>query len=284
MFKLSSIFRWLTGQAFTLYISDSPSQPSAPSTTTQITDIPDWLKPRAKDALSKAEALTDINQNPYQKYGGQRVADFSGLQKTAMGNVANPEAWGKNVEGFMSPYMENVVKRQQQNALDQYGAQAGAVNAKAAQMGAFGGSGIALQRAAGNRDLQRQLGDISATGYQNAFQQANQQANTNLAQQTQLGALQQQNAQQRLDVDYNNFLEQKNYPYQQLSYYLNAIRGVPMGMNSTSQVYQAAPSSTAQNIGAFTTAYGASKLLADGGHVNERSGGGLADLAISKIG
>jgi hypothetical protein len=55
----------------------------------------------------------------------------------------------------------------------------------------------------------------------------------------------------------------------------NLVRGTPMGMNQTSQVYQAPPS-TAQNLGALGLgAYGLSKLAAkDGGLMDSYSGGG----------
>lgn len=212
------------------------SAPAQSSTQTQ--DLPAWARGYAKDVLSKGSALTDISQNPYQGYKGERIADFSGLQKTAMQNVASPEAWGKSVQGYMSPYMQNVVQQQQRNAIEQAGAQSGAIGAKAGQMGAFGGSGVALQRAAQNRDLMKQLEGIQATGSQTAFQQGTQQANTALGQQLQMGGMQQAQEQKGYDTAYQNFLDQKNYPYQQLSYMSNLVRGTPMGMSGTSQVYQ----------------------------------------------
>jgi len=52
------------------------SAPATPSTQTSTTDLPDWAKPYAKETLAKTKALTDINQNPYQKYGGERIAGF----------------------------------------------------------------------------------------------------------------------------------------------------------------------------------------------------------------
>lgn len=259
-----------------------------PATTTQTQELPEWARGYAKDVLSKGAALSDITQNPYEAYSGKRTADFGSLQKTAMGNVASPEAWGQNVQGYMSPYMQNVVEQQQRNAREQAGAQAGALNARAAQMGAFGGSGIALQRAAQERDLMKQLEGIQATGLQTAFQQGTQQANTALGQQMQLGALQQGKEQQSLDAAYQDFLTQKNYPYQQLSYMSNLVRGTPMGMNSTSQVYQAPPSTASQIAGLGTAAIGAARLAGakKGGatkDIKKRAPAGLAELALSKM-
>jgi len=266
MFNLKYLFKFLTGQLFVLHL-DFDGGGGSPQVVQQqnYSDLAPWAREHAKKVLNMGEALTDLKQNPYQAYKGNRIADFSDLQKTAMGNVASPEAWGKSVQGYMSPYMQNVVEQQQRNAREQAGAQMGGINARAAQMGAFGGSGIALQRAAQNRDLAKQLEGIQATGLQTAFQQGTQQANTALGQQLQMGGMQQAQQQRGLDTAYQDFLNQKNYPYQQLSYYSNLVRGTPMGMNTTSQVYQPPPTS-AQNLAALgTAAYGASKFMADGG-------------------
>lgn len=249
---------------------------SQTGTQTQVADLPDWAKGYAQDVLSKGQALTDVNQNPYQAYTQPRIADLSSLQQTAMGSVASPEAFGKSVQGYMSPYMQNVVDVQQRAAREQAGIQAGALNARAAQAGAFGGSGIALQRAAGQRDLSRQLDEIQKMGSQAAFQQGVQQANTAIGQQTQLGALQQQQAQRPLDIAYQDFLTQKNYPYQQLSYMSNLVRGTPMGMSTQSQVYQAPGSLTGQLAGLGIGAMGLKSLgmFAEGGSVDAYADGG----------
>lgn len=250
---------------------------SQTSSQTQVADLPEWAKGYAQDVLSKGQALTDINQNPYQAYTQPRIADLSSLQKTAMGTVASPEAFGQTVQGYMSPYMQNVVDVQKRAAREQAGIQAGALNARAAQAGAFGGSGLALQRAAGQRDLARQLDEIQKMGSQAAFQQGVQQANTAIGQQTQLGALQQQQAQRPLDLAYQDFLTQKNYPYQQLSYMANLVRGTPMGMSTQSQVYQAPGSLTGQLAGLGLGAFGLSQMglkFAEGGSVGGYADGG----------
>jgi hypothetical protein len=53
------------------------------------TNIPAYAQPYVENMLGQAAALTDINQNPYQTYGGQRIANFSDLQRDAFANVAN---------------------------------------------------------------------------------------------------------------------------------------------------------------------------------------------------
>ena len=48
------------------------------STQTQVIDLPAWAKPTAQKQLGLAESVTDINQNPFQSFGG--VKDASGKQ------------------------------------------------------------------------------------------------------------------------------------------------------------------------------------------------------------
>ena len=80
-------------------------------------------------------------------------------------------------ESYMSPYMQDVVSRQQQAAQREADIAAQTQKAQFAQAGAFGGGrqGVAQARAA--EALARQKGDIQAQGLQSAYQQAQQQFN-----------------------------------------------------------------------------------------------------------
>lgn len=61
-----------------------------PSNTTQTTTtIPKWAEPYGMQMLGQASALTNINNNPYQSYGGQRVADFGSLQNQSFQGAAD---------------------------------------------------------------------------------------------------------------------------------------------------------------------------------------------------
>jgi hypothetical protein len=78
-------------------------------------------------------------------------------------------------QAFMSPYMQNVVDYQKQQALRDYGMAAQGRNAQAVKSGAFGGSRQAVYEGEANRALMNQLGGIQATGTQQAFQDAQKQ-------------------------------------------------------------------------------------------------------------
>jgi hypothetical protein len=168
------------------------------------------VAPYAQKLLGQAEGLTDVNYNPYMQYQGERVAQFSPLQQqsyqnaglmqsqpqlqdaTAMAGQAglgalntqytyNPYQTQKfdsqAVKDYMSPYMDNVVARQQQDATRQAAIASQAQGAQAARAGAFGGSGDYLMRSQAAGNLARQQGDIMAQGQQAAFQNAQQQFN-----------------------------------------------------------------------------------------------------------
>ena len=79
---------YMTKTGLVLWDSGGGSAPAQPTQTTQTTsNIPDWAIPYATQNLGKAQSLTDINQNPYQQYQDQRVADFNPLQQQAMTNI-----------------------------------------------------------------------------------------------------------------------------------------------------------------------------------------------------
>ena len=341
------------------------------TTPTQITQtnygFAPEIAPYAQGLLGQAQALTDTEYNPYMQYQGERNAQFSPLQNqsyenaalmqtqpqlqdaTAMAGEAGLGALNTSytynpfqtqsftspqmAESYMSPYMQNVVERQQNDANRQAAIAQQAQGAQAAKSGAFGGSGDYIMRAQAANNLARQKGDIQAQGMQQAYQQGMGQFNTEQAatqnaaqlnaQQGQFGAglglqglqtaltsanalgnlgnqqyqqnmginaLQnqyglQQQAQMQKDIDtkYGDFLNYQNYPYKQLGFMSDIIRGVPL-TSTGSSVYNAPPS-TAQNIASLGLgAAGVSKLWggANGG-VAMSNGGGLGALALNNL-
>jgi hypothetical protein len=291
---------------------------SAPTnqTITQ-TSIPEYARPYVERMLGKSEALTDINANPYQTYGGQRIQGFTPMQEQAFQNYGDQQVAGqigagtglaaisglgsigagadyarmatdpRAMQSYMSPYMQNVVDTQKQEAVRDYTKGLGGLNARAVASGAFGGSRAALERSEAGRNLGTQLANIQATGSQNAFdaaQRAQQfgstlglqglgqglQAASTLGQlgQTQYGqqmgisdalaragSVQQAQGQQALDLAYQDFIQQKQHPYQQLAFQSDMLRGLPLSQ-SAQQQYTAPPSMLSQLGGLGTTALG----------------------------
>ena len=318
--------------------------PAPASQTVTNTSIPEYAAPYVQTMLGQTQALTDINQNPYQTYGGERIAPFNANQQQGFQNVLNQKVSGQLGTGstmaglaglgslgagadyrnmatnpnataaYMSPYMQNVVETQKNEAYRDAQMRNIGSNLGAARQGTYGGARQLLGEQERNRNLQQQLGNIQATGSQNAFQAAQQAqqfgttaglqgygqaiagANT-LGQlgQTQFGQeqainqgiqnvgnIQQAQAQQGLDLAYQDFLKQRNYPYQQLAFMSDMTRGIPLSQ-SAQQVYTAPPSAISQLGGLGMSAlgiYGMSGGFKPGGMAN----GGLMSAKAYKEG
>ena len=325
---------------------------SGSQTSTQVQDVPDWAKPYAKEGLGKAAALTDITQNPYQTYDQSRQAGFTDLQNqaftgaqnaapsAAMGTAANMagtaglgalnaganfnpyqtgQFGGQTAQNYMNPYMQNVVDIQQREAQRTADIAGTGRNAQAVKSGAFGGSRQAIMDAEANRNLSTQMGDIQAQGLNQAYNQGQQQFNTeqqlreqsnqfgnslgmqgfqtaltgagqlsNIGQQTfgqemdinklrqQYGTQQQAFDQQGKDNNYQDFLNQQRYPYQQLEFMNSMLRGTPMG--TVQSMYAPPPSQLSQVAGLGATAYGISRMAEGGAVKGYAVGGGITGL------
>jgi hypothetical protein len=134
------------------------------------------------------------------------------------------------------------------------------------------GAGLGLQ---GLQTALSGAGQLGALGQSQFGQQKDV-----LGLQNQMGTQQQQQDQSVMSQQYQDFLNQQKYPYQQLEFMSNLIRGTPTGTTNT--LYTAAPSMTSQLAGLGTAAYGLSKM-ADGGMTNAAPNGGLMDLAIADM-
>lgn len=248
----------------------SPSAPSPNTTQTTTAELPAWARGYAKDILAKGQALTDISKNPYQTYGGDRSADFSNLQKQSFAG-AGPQGFNATVGQYMSPYIQNVLDQQMSAANRQYDITGMQQRAGATQANAFGGGRDAIMRMENERARNSALQGIQAKGLQDAFTGATNQYNTGLQQMSTLGGQQQAQRQRDLDNAYQEFINQQNQPYKQLSYMSDLIRGTPIGQQSTNQVYQAAPSLISQAAGLGTAGIaGLGMYNAMGGNNNSK--------------
>jgi hypothetical protein len=298
----------------------SSSAPAAPTSTSQTT-IPEYAKPYAEKMLGKSEALTE---SPYQAYGGQRMAATTPEQQAVRQNVAGMQQPGQFAAGtglaaagglgalgagqqymnmatdpgaqqaFMSPYMQNVVDLQKQEAIRD--AQKGqlAQNLGAARQGTYGGARQLLAGTERERNLQQNLANIQATGAQKAYEQAmqgmqfgtsagiqgaqaatqagatlgqlgigQQQAGIDLAKaQEAFGAMGQAEQQKALDLQYQDFLQQQQYPYKQLGFMSDILRGsANLAGTGGKTVYEAPPSVASQIGGLGLAGLGVYNLL-----------------------
>ena len=152
-----------------------------------------------------------------------------------------------------------------------------------AQQGQFG-AGLGLQGLQTSLTAANALGNLGGAQYQQGM-------GIN-ALQNQYGLQQQAQVQKDLDTRYQDFLGYQNYPYKQIGFMSDILRGAPLTQTGSS-LYQAPPS-TAQNITSLGLgAAGVAKLagmanggvaqgMADGG-MAYANGGGLGALALNNL-
>lgn len=275
-----------------------------PKSTTQITELPAWARGYAKDILAKGAALTDINTNPYVQYGGQRVAGFSPLQQQSFDSAANlqynpvgQQYTGENVGQYMNPYLQNALAPQLREAVSSGLMAQNMDAAKAVGQGAFGGTRGALQQSLTQKNVLQNMADINARGYSDAFNQAAGMFNQDQArriQEAQFGAGygmdvnklqntygQQQQAQQQrgIDVAYQNFLDEKNYPYKQLGFMSDLIKNPAIGSRSQQQMYENSGGNTLSTVAGLGAVAKGAGLFKEGGIVGYADGGDIASYA-----
>jgi len=220
---------------------------------------------------------------------------------------------GDTPQQYMSPYMQNVVDIQKQQARSDFDRSQAQRDADAVSAGAFGGSRRGVVDALAEESLQSQLGEIQATGQQQAFDQAFRQFEADRAARQfgarqalsgeqsavtaagQLGSMGQQfgnigaglaslgerqraadiqgaqlidtvgrdiraEDQGRLDMSYEDFLRQREYPQQQYERFAGLLKGVPVTPN-VEQQRMAAYNPVSQALGAGISALGLYKGL-----------------------
>jgi hypothetical protein len=185
------------------------------------------------------------------------------------------------MQRYMSPYTQGVVDVQQRQAIEDAQKANLANNLSAARQGSYGGSRQLLSQLERERGLRNQLGDIQAKGLQSAYEAAQKgleaertsrlqqgTALTNLGQTFgQLGTMEQAAdidrlktmgaygdlerayEQQLLDARKADFLNQMNFPTQQLGSMADILRGVPISKIGESTSVTTPPPSLASQLG-----------------------------------
>ena len=210
---------------------------------------------------------------------------------------------------YMSPYMQSVIDIQKREAMRSGDVQRQDIGTQAVGAGGFGGSRQAIAEAEQRRNEAQLLADIQAKGQQSAFEtgaaQFERQKGRELAGGQQLaglseqaprlalaelgalsgvGAAQQQQGQRGLDIGYQQFQEELQYPERTLQEYSSIIRGFPLTPNQFGVTQTATPP---PNLGtqlaglAGAGIAGAKAFAKDGGQI-KRKAGGLADLPTKR--
>lgn len=242
------------------------------------------LNPFVQDLMTRGfQAAQQVSSIPYQAYQGPRVAQFRPqeqqafqmAEQAAVGRVGAPQLeeatqaaqraagyspaqFQQNVQGFMSPYQENVVDATMRRLAQSRAERDAETRARLASARAFGNErrGVYEAQLAGEQDLNtaQTLANLYQQGYGQAagFAQAlpsqqlsgaaqlagfgSQALQQEQARQQMLagaGQAQRQLAQQNLDLAYQDFLAQRGYPVEQLKILQSGIAGVPATTSSS---------------------------------------------------
>ena len=145
------------------------------------------------------------------------------------------------------------------------------------------------------RQAQQFGADLGLRGYGQGLQAANtlgQLGQTQFGQQQQalqtqasMGAQQQQLEQQRLAQQYADFQAQRQYPYTQLAFMSDMLRGLPLAQQAQT-MYQAPPTmaQTALGFGLGAAGLKQAGVFAEGGEVDETPSYGLGGIALHQLG
>jgi hypothetical protein len=252
------------------------------------------------------------------------LAGMSGIGGLGVAGQANPYGFQNQVGGYMNPYLQYSLAPQLAEANRNYDITGAQQQSNATRAGAFGGSREAIMAAENERNRNMGLQSIIGQGYNTAFNNAQNQYNQNnqtqlagyglagsaantlgnlgqtqfgqqqgaLTTQNQLGTQQQQQQQNIMNQQYQDFLAQKQNPYNQLSFQQSMLTGLPL--QSTVQNVYSNPNLLAQVAGAGLTAASINnsfgnplKVGAKGGlpkNFEKKRPAGLAELAIHQMG
>jgi len=238
---------------------------------TQAANLQNAQMQQQANLANQQAGLTTGQQNLAANLGVQQLYNQQALQA----QLANQQA--------------GMTTQQQQEAANQYSY--GQRMASAANRAQYGQAANQLQEQANQYGagfgLQAlQAGMQGMQDYGNLSGLYNQQQQNIANAQNLMGQQAQNYVQQQLTQNYNDFINQRDYPLQQIGQFSNILRGLPLAQTSTAQ-YQQAPSLGSQLVGFGTAAAGAANLFkaaggAEGGIIHKPSG--LSALAVSQIG
>lgn len=217
------------------------------------------------------------------------------------------QTWPSNYQQYMSPYMQGVVDIAKREARKEGDIQRQNIGTQAVGAGAYGGSRQAILEAEQMRNEAQQLSDIQTRGLQDAYATGaeifskDQQrlaglsgtlgqlgalgTQTSMSEQQALANVGQQRqgqAQRALDIDYQKFLQEREFPYTNLSRYADYVRGVSRGPNISTLKSGTTPApSFVSNLASLgTAAAGFGELFG----VFKKNGGYIADAVRRKEG
>jgi hypothetical protein len=244
------------------------------------------------------QALSD----PDQIAARQGIIDTSGIaspfftEAFNQSKLGSTQLAGTDIRPYMSPFQQAVTDIALRETRRQGDIQRNQLDSQATKAGAFGGSRAALQQAEAERNIQQNLADIQATGSQQAYNSALAQLGfdrdvaaraapqmgvlgTGLQTVTTSGLKEAELASERnraerqgaLDIAYQDFLTQRQYPMAQASGLQSLLTGASVPGSSLTTTFGQPPSVGGQVAGAALAglgALGSGGAFEPGGFVN----------------
>jgi len=281
--------------------SSGVTAPTAGGTNTQ--GLADWAAPYVTGYLGQAQAqaaepyqaysgpltagASTLQNNVFQGLGslqfpsnlGQSFSSTGAYQPpnmATMGAGTTPATQPSGPTGiaanYMNPYLQSVLTPQLQELRRQNDITQQNTNAKMTASGAFGGGRQAIMNAQNNADMMREMNKTVGTGYANAYDKAVGQFNTEQGQaktladlMAQQGATQQGINQAGVTADYNEFLNQRDYPMKQTQYLQSMLQGLPISTVSSTQLPQSGIGQLTSTVGGLGSLMDSLKKLGIGG-------------------
>lgn len=190
----------------------------------------------------KRQAISDYSrQLPGMSAAAARAGAKGGTREALLQSEAR-RGLGEQLGTIQATGLQNAFQQAQQQASQdaQLRAQYGLAGTQLGEQSRQFGAGLGMQ------GLQQQLAAASQLG-QLGQQQYQQQAGI-LGAQMGAGAQQQAQKQKMLESNYQRFIDEMSYPYKQLEFMSNLLRGTPSSAE-TRNVYTQAPSTFAQISG-----------------------------------
>ena len=205
--------------------------------------LSNWVGETVTGMIGKGEALVDRG---YEAYTGPLTAGIGETQQAAfdaaknidtsgagLGSFANLDQTGR--DAYMNPYLEQSLAPQLRAAQEEADRQMAEQNIRAAQSGSFGGSRNAIMNAMLQRDAAQQQADITAQGYDKAYQDATSRFGEDrtfgldaLRQQADLGKEERDIYSESVAAAKEQFEQERDFDWNSLQYLNSLLQGMPI--------------------------------------------------------
>ena len=243
------------------------------------TQIPEWVSKGGQELFGQAKFLAE---QPFQTYGGDRVADFTPTEQTALartGTMATDATGRYNpaldmiqtsggpftsdiAQTYMNPYTTNVTDIAARELNRNFDIQRQREISNAIGANAFGGSRDALLQAENERNRNMALSDLYTRNLSDAYRNAQTMYGADMGRALTAGrtlevigtaairelmtsgGLERALNQQGIDAAFRDYETQREYPYQQANFAIGALKGLPYAKSTATNTVTQAPQLT----------------------------------------